>query len=334
MNEDEFKQVERARAKLLKDMDGDGEKQGKGAITRETEKQYQEYAMRFESKKMAATLKGEQLAFSMRNVNTIRMYRSAVNYHNRSLMLALDRETDFQSAKEVLQKVMSDNKIIGELEKQEKEKTPVSKKLKGKVARLEKRVPDWRARMDRIMEGKKYESPYVVQRVTGCRTEELKRGVFVEKVADGKYLLHVETAKQKAASAKDGSERTRVIASNDPRLEKLAGKIVSVPKNTNYSKTIGGLTLRHFQQEMGPYSLRYAVAADLKASGASINEQAEFLGHENDRTAGRYSSGLSSTAGREKPATLEKARVRVQKRDERSIPSKARSREQGMGIGD
>lgn len=334
MNEDEFKQVERARAKLLKDMDGDGEKQGKGAITRETEKQYQEYAMRFEAKKMAATLKGEQLAFSMRNVNTIRMYRSAVNHHNRSLMLALDRETDFQSAKEVLQKVMSDNKIIGELEKQEKEKTPVSKKLKGKVARLEKRVPDWRARMDRIMEGKKYESPYVVQRVTGCRTEELKRGVFVEKVADGKYLLHVETAKQKAASAKDGSERTRVIASNDPRLEKLAGKIVSVPKNTNYSKTIGGLTLRHFQQEMGPYSLRYAVAADLKASGASINEQAEFLGHENDKTAGRYSSGLSSTAGREKPATLEKARVRVQKRDERNIPSKARSREQGMGIGD
>lgn len=332
MNEDEFKQVERARAKLLKDMDGDGKKQGKGAITRETEKQYKEYAMRFKSKKMEATLKSKRPAITMRNVNTIRMYRSAVNYHNRSLMLALDRESDFQRAREVLQEVMSDNKIIEELEKQENEKTPFSKKLKGKVAQLEKRIPDWRKRMDKIMEGKKYESPYLVQRITGCRTEELKRGVFIEKVADGKYMLHIDTAKQKAT---DGSanERTRVIASDNPRLEKLAGKIISVEKNTNYSKTIGGLTLRHFQQEMGPYSLRYAVAADLKASGASINEQAEFLGHENDRTAGRYSSGLSSTAGREKPATLERARVMVQKRDERNIPSRSRSRSQGREIG-
>lgn len=333
MNEDEFKQVERARARLLKDMDGDGKKQGKAAITSGTEKQYKDYAMRFESKKMAAQFRGEEPVFTMRNVNTIRMYRAAVNHHNRALMNSLGRESDFAKAKEVLQKVMSDNKLIEQLEKNENEKTPFSKKLKGKVAQLEKRIPDWRKKMDKIMEGKKYESPYLVQRITGCRTEELKRGVFVEKVAGGKYLLHIDTAKQKATDGK-GEERTRVIASTDPRLEKLAGKIISVEKNTNYSKTIGGLTLRHFQQEMGPYSLRYAVAADLKASGASINEQAEFLGHENDRTAGRYSRGLSSTAGREKPATLEKARVRVQKRDERSIPSKARSREQGMGIGD
>lgn len=327
MTEDEFKQVERARARLLKDMDGDGKKQGKAAITSGTEKQYQDYAMRFESKKMAATFRREEPIFTMRNVNTIRMYRAAVNHHNRALMNSLGREADFAKAKEVLQKVMSDNKLIEQLEKNENEKTPFSKKLKGKVAQLEKSIPDWRKRMDKIMEGKKYEIPYLVQRISGCRTEELKRGVFVEKVADGKYLLHIDTAKQKATDENE-KERTRIISSSDPRLERLAGKIVSVQKNTNYSKTIGGLTLRHFQQEMGPYSLRYAVAADLKASGASINEQAEFLGHENDRTAGRYSSGLSSTSGREKPATLEKARVRVQKRDERNIPSKPRSRGQ------
>ena len=189
------------------------------------------------------------------------------------------------------------------------------KKLIRRVSNIEKQRPHWRKELDVRLKESKYRDQYIIQRITGCRTEELTTGVRVEEADDGDgYLLHIVTAKGRAKNDEKDSDRIRVIRSASPLLSELAGKTVTLgSKNKlSYRTNLARITLRMFGTELSPYALRYAITSDLKHAGLSSVQRAEFLGHSSMRVVGKYSRGMNTGgAGREPVARLEKARVEV-----------------------
>lgn len=204
--------------------------------------------------------------------------------------------------------------------------------LKAKLLKLERKQPGWRKTLDEHYLGvrknvTRYLGAYLVQRVTGCRSEELVIGVTIEKDRDG-FLLYVKTAKQKLQDALPGDDRTRIIRSSNPILESLVGQTVRIDSAQAYQSHFRQTCQRKLGVDLTPYSLRYAVAADLVAAGVPLENLAEYLGHENDKTAGRYARALSrNTGAREKPAICEKARVKVQ-----PTPRTAEARQEARNI--
>ena len=193
--------------------------------------------------------------------------------------------------------------------------TTTEVKLIRRVSNIEKQRPHWREELDVRLKESKYRDQYIIQRITGCRTEELTTGVRVEEADDGDgYLLHIVTAKGRAKNDEKDSDRIRVIRSANPLLSELAGKTVTLgSKNKlSYRTNLARITLRMFGTELSPYALRYAITSDLKHAGLSSVQRAEFLGHSSMRVVGKYSRGMNTGgAGREPVARLEKARVEV-----------------------
>lgn len=185
-------------------------------------------------------------------------------------------------------------------------------KLIRRLAKLEKRCPYWRRELDAYMNTSKYRDHYVIQRITGCRTEELTTGVRVEEADDGHYLLHIVTAKGRAKNGESNDDRIRIIKSNNPMLDNLTGKTVRLDNKLSYRTNLARMTLRRFGIELSPYSLRYSLTSDMKHAGYTSVQRAEFLGHSSLKVVGRYSRGMNTgSSGREPVAKLEKARIEV-----------------------
>lgn len=253
---------------------------------------------------------------SSRNKASGQLYRSAIRYHSK---LRLEQAGTVDELKQIVQDVRfadSLKKVMPEKPKNE---------LKEKLKRVEKKFPDWRARMDAKMLGSpiygmherknahrsKYAEIYVIQRVTGCRNEELSYGIQVEESrTEGEYLIHIKTAKGRADDTRP--DRIRTIKSSNDLLGDLAGRTIQLHNIDAYRKCFESASRTEFGIALSPYCLRYAVMSDLKAAGFPIHERAEFVGHEDTNSQGRYSNGLRKSSAREKnTAIVEKARVKV-----------------------
>jgi len=248
------------------------------------------------------------------------LYKSAIRYFSR---IKIEKAV---SADE-LRIIEADIEFADSLKKSMTDR--MDNDLKKRLKKVEKKFPDWRQRLDARMTGapyyglhkrkhhhrSKYADQYIIQRATGCRNEELNYGVRVEH-ADVKfeYLIYIDTAKSRADDKRP--DRTRVIRSNNELLGDLAGRTITLDNIDSYRKCIESATRAEFGIALSPYAFRYSVMADMKAAGAQIHERAEYLGHENTDTQGRYSNGLGNSNAREElNSVVEKSRVPVKKHD-------------------
>lgn len=317
MQASEWKKIAQARDELLRLMARRDQKgrpeQGRVDSSRlapNTVKSYLTRQRLWAAKKQAELDGLDEITFRTRlDLNAT---RSAVLQMHSERIAEIADSDDYEQSKALLKDAKDDLFRFNELGDVSYEPRDTEEKAIARLARFERKRPNWRQELDRHIERSKHWPGYLVMRITGCRPEELQKGILVERDQEG-FLLHVYTAKGK--KREEGiEERMRVIRSDDPRLAAFVGQVVRDDKNA-FSHAFRFFMRYLGAREFSPYILRYAVSADLKAAGVGIAERAEYLGHQNDETVGRYSRSLSSKVGRERPAKLERARVRVKARE-------------------
>jgi len=298
-------------------------------ISRTTEKDYERRAAQFAERKQEAEQAGRQIVFKSRT--DLRNCASAVMRGHLKKLSGITPYSDYEEAQRHLAAAALDRQLFLRHYKQQQARKKRFEKPIGRLAMLETLRPEWRDDMDQAMRNSKHYPSYVVARATGCRPSELAHGVRVERAGDNpnEYLLHVHTSKKKSDKDKaesEGADRLRIIRSDDQRLDYLVGRIV-LAETGPFSTMFRTYAREKLGMDLSPYALRYAMAADAAAAGWSLADQAELLGHQNDKNARTYIAGMNTKAGsRPLPARVEKARVFVQENTPRRMPEKTRER--------
>lgn len=180
---------------------------------------------------------------------------------------------------------------------------------------------DWRERIiDRMPT---YRLAVLTQAVTGCRPDELARGIKLQ-IVGGELVAEIEGAK---VTAKSGQPWRRLAWSvdSDPPLvrmlvnEVLAGATVAkIEDAKTYSGAVRAAGAREWPKRkasLAPYCFRHQMASDMKASGMEDAEISAALGHCADVARSYYGQWQQGTAsGGVAPKRVEAARrVRVKK---------------------
>lgn len=293
-------------------------------ISRTTEKDYERRAAQFAERKQEAEKAGQQIVFKSRT--DLRNCASAVMRGHLKKLSAITPYSDYEEALRHLAAAAKDRQFFLRHYKLHQARKKRFEKPIGRLALLETLRPDWRDVMDQAMRNSKHYQSFVVARASGCRPSELAHGIRVERAQNNpaEFLLHIHTMKERAES--EGANRLRIIRSDDQRLEHLVGRIVMADIGP-FSTMFRTYAREKLGMDISPRSLRYALAADAAAAGWALAEQAELLGHQNDKIARTYVTGLNTKAGaRPRPARVEKARVLVQANTPSRMPEKTRER--------
>lgn len=179
---------------------------------------------------------------------------------------------------------------------------------------------DWRERIVARMPN--YQLAALTSAVTGCRPEELKKGVQLT-LEGGMLVATIQGAK---VTAKAGQEWRRLSWPGDSNSllvrmlisEVQAGASVAQIKDAKaYSGAMRAAAKREWPKRkttVTPYCMRHAMAADMKASGLDAAEISAALGHCSDVTKKYYGSWSQGRAGGVAPQSVEAARaVRIAK---------------------
>lgn len=300
-------------------------------ISDSTRLNYQNAMVQLNKQKEHAIIKGTAFVLDYPNKNTRALFASAIRRDAMQRLLQVPDMDSIASARKLLAEIQADLMQVETMIARHKI-TPKSKKSSLsdwiiRLSALEKIRPRWRDELQLKMAKSKYAALFAIQRASGCRTEELVRGVTVSKAGDGEYLIAIDTAKQRVAN-KDN--RVRVVKSADKRLEPFIGLVklevqtkatdppevranaIKLAKN-NYKQTLMNASNRLFGLAISPKAFRSSMASDLRAAGATIVDVSEVLGHGTTDCANKYSRGLNVRGkGRSTPVVLETARVKVQ----------------------
>jgi len=294
-------------------------------LSASTIRQYKKTAERYQIQKLADILRkktGKGHPHTFKTKSDLRNTYAAVAHTTAHKISKINPNSDYNTALGIIKEAAEDLTFFSEQYRQEYKPTPRHAKPIGKLIALEKKNMGWRDELQHAMRNSKHLAAFLVSRASGCRPEELSNGIRVEKAEDGNgYLLHIVTAKEKQNNKKMGS-RVRIIRSTMPDLEGLAGSTIQADKGS-FSRMFRQYAVAAVGVDISPYSLRYAVAADAKAAGASDVERAELLGHSDDETARRYTIGMNTKGRRDKPAQVELARVQIRQirlDNQRNIP--------------
>ena len=299
-------------------------------ISDSTRLNYQNALVQLNKQREQAKISGKEFVLDYPNKNTRAMFASAIRRDAMQRLLHVPDMDSIESAKQLLAEVQADLVQVEAMIARHKI-TPKSKKSLLSdwtigLAVLEKIRPHWRDELLSKMARSKYAALLAIQCASGCRTEELVRGVTVAKVGEGEYLITIDTAKQRVANR---NNRVRVIKSFDERLERFIGLVklnveiketdapelranaIKLAKN-NYKQTLMNASERIFGMAISPKAFRSSMASDLRAVGATIIGVAEVLGHGTTDCANKYSRGLNVRGkARSVPVVLERARVKV-----------------------
>ncbi|VVC82444.1 hypothetical protein [Sideroxydans sp. CL21] len=300
-------------------------------ISDSTRLNYQNAMVQLNKQREKAIINGVTFVLDYANKNTRAVFASAIRRDAMQRLLQVPDVDSIEGATKLLSDVQVDLLQVEAMIARHKI-TPKSKKSSLSewtinLAALEKIRPRWRDELQLKMAKSKYAALLAIQRASGCRTEELVRGVTVTKAGEGEYLITIDTAKQRVAN---GDNRVRVIKSFDKRLEPFIGLVklevntketdppevranaIKLAKN-NYKQTIMNVSKRSFGMAISPKAFRASMASDLRAGGATTIGVAEVLGHGSTDCANKYSRGLNVRGkGRSAPVVLETARVKVQ----------------------
>lgn len=295
---------------------------------------YENAMRRYWAIREEAKQKGMQ-AFLPLNKNSRNVLAAAIQ---RSILERVERATginDQQELSEIFKSITEDFEVLARLKScsgtDSDDNEPPIDFMKQRLVLLERFRPNWREDLLEYMADSKYAKFVLIQTITGCRSEELVRGVEIGLGVFGEYLIRLDTAKQRAGSQ---GNTIRVVRSSDPRLAGLLGRhclteglyrgLIGIHRaraeykvKNNYRQTISNSARRLFGIAVTPKMFRCCAAADLRAHGARTSEVAEFLGHSSTACANGYSRELNVRSParvqrREKVASLKSPRLKVE----------------------
>lgn len=296
---------------------------------------YENSMRRYAKQKEMAKIEQTAFVLDQKNRNARLIYSAAIRRNALQELKMLSEAESIGVAHQRLAKISDDLKQVDNMKakyKSQKISNTITSEWMVRISVIEKHHPNWRDDLLSQMAGSKYEDCCLVQRVTGCRTEELVRGVKIARHENGRYLIHLSTAKQRAAVKDD---RVRIIRSDNPALERFVGEVklkvdysslknktgieltlaraaAELKAKKNYRMTVANTSKRLFGLPITPKAFRSCITADLRSEGRRTVEIAEFLGHNSTACTNRYSRGLNIRGkGRKKPSVLEQARVKV-----------------------
>lgn len=176
---------------------------------------------------------------------------------------------------------------------------------------------DWREQVGQAMKTSKYYVAYLAAAVTGCRPDELERGLQVS-VANGEISFTIEGSKVKELQGQPTRSIVYSLDKSHALLDELVAYVqahgtemtIRVPSKVNFTSAIrrvGRLLWPRRQAEITPYCLRHAAANDFKA--AFEREQVSAaLGHAVDATASMYGQHQMSRSGGLQPLSVQAER--------------------------
>lgn len=300
-------------------------------ISDSTRLNYRNAMVQLAKQREKAKISGKTFVLDYPNKNTRAVFASAIRRDAMERLLHAPDLDSIESARKLLVEVQVDLMQVEEMIARNKNTPKMKKSSVGDwiigLAELEKIRPHWRDELQLKMAKSKYAALLAILCASGCRTEELVRGVTVTKAREGEYLITIDTAKQRVTNT---GNRVRVVRSFDRKLEPFIGLVkldvktketdapevranaIKLAKN-NFKQTLMNTSERLFGMAISPKAFRSCMASDLRAGGATTVGVAEVLGHGTTDCANKYSRGLNVRGkGRSIPVLLESARVKVQ----------------------
>lgn len=140
--------------------------------------------------------------------------------------------------------------------------------------------------------------------LSGCRPEELQKGVRIAKLPDGIEFTIFGAKVYRKGNAQVGQEERRILITYSSETER---KMASVLSNgvTSYKKDTVRKGLLRLSKTLYPrhsrpvssYNFRHLFSSKLKRSGISEEEIAMALGHSSCRTQSQYGTARQSSGG-------------------------------------
>lgn len=180
---------------------------------------------------------------------------------------------------------------------------------------------DWRERI--VLRCQKYRHAVLVSAVTGCRPDELVKGVNLS-IAGGELIAEITGSKVTEESGQPWRRLTWPVDSDSPLVTMLVAEVrsgLSVAKIEDariYSGAVRAAGEREWpgrKKKISPYCFRHAAASDMKASGIGDSAISQALGHCADVARSYYGQWQQGAAGSGvSPMRVESARaVRMKK---------------------
>ncbi|MGE6497104.1 hypothetical protein ACQKFX_21335 [Cupriavidus metallidurans] len=157
---------------------------------------------------------------------------------------------------------------------------------------------DWRHQMSNGLSTSKYHLAYLAEALTGCRPDELQRGVQVHR-SIGHVEFIIAGSKVKATQGQPTRSIRYSTSDQHPLVQEILKYIpqqadaeitVSVANKVSYTSALRRVGKRLWprrQSEITPYCLRHAAASDWKAH-LPTEQVSAALGHAVDATASLY----------------------------------------------
>ncbi len=152
---------------------------------------------------------------------------------------------------------------------------------------------------------------FLTECLTGCRPEELRRGIVIKLTTNDLGLIVKDPAKKGQShgftySLGDETLVTLLVDLLKDDFDASGRFTVTIESPKTYSQCVKEAAIREFGEiakDISAYSLHHAAASDFKASGMSQDEISIALGHtwgETKNSDGSYSQGRGASALRPK----------------------------------
>lgn len=164
----------------------------------------------------------------------------------------------------------------------------------------------WREALAKRLPGHRF--AYLVAAATGCRPDELVKGIKIGIPKDSNSIVAVIQGSKVGEHA--GQEQRAIHIELDGVPGSLASqlaeaigsgnKVVQIPSAKRFSGAIAEAASREWparKRSVTAYSLRHQFAADRKAEGWSNVDLAEMMGHATDKTVSYYGDRQQRRAG-------------------------------------
>lgn len=189
-------------------------------------------------------------------------------------------------------------------------KNPIPRRSKRKD--MQRLSADWRVQLIDHMKDSIYYLPALVMAITGCRPEELEKGVKISK-SDGMLRFETQGAKVKDTQGQPhrhviyDADDNNVLVKSFVESNFSCPGIIKVSKKQNYTQAIRKYCLKIWpKRKLSPICLRHQTASDQKST-LSPEEVSMSLGHLSSATKTRYGYN-SGKGGGPKPVSVGAAR--------------------------
>lgn len=255
----------------------------------ETREQYKTVMAR-----MFPMLKNGYIPGSKNNRNTRSVERSAFKFYAAAWILksSADKPSVANFLYSVVLKIQEDA-ASAQLKYSRGEKFPNKQSRGSKRKNLNTLPNNWRIDLLKEAKGSRYENHIKVMSICGCRPSEFEKGVTVKRQGSS-IIFTVHGAKCSEENQAGQEWRTLEFDSDHPLAKGLTNQTY-IAKAKAISDAVAHFGRKVNEQrstlskyKISAYSLRHAVATELKSCGIFKKDVAAALGHQSDATMSFY----------------------------------------------